>query len=194
MNPIEILQMIRSSVEDRHRAVSQLASHKKLREDIILHVKKNKGTEDDGIMIFHDCIVAFTKRVFSDRSFELESDIPAYLFGTARYLWLAELKRRQKIPLTDQVDAAMHLSSMDQPTISMIKAEKSEMLQRVLSVLRKNCREVLMYWAGGYSMKEIADLLDYASEGAVRKKKYECYKQLSKWLESNPEIKKILKE
>ena len=49
-----------------------------------------------------------------------------------------------------------------------------------------------MYWATGYTMKEIASLTDYASEGMVRKKKCQCYRELSEWLDNHPEFKNKL--
>ena len=59
--------------------------------------------------------------------------------------------------------------------------------------LKSNCKQVLMYWAGGYNMSEIAQLVGYKSEGMARKKKCECYKELIVWLEAHPEYLNELK-
>lgn len=63
------------------------------------------------------------------------------------------------------------------------------MLTSVLNQLGVKCREVLMYWASGYKMAEIAKLLDYASDVVVRRKKMNCMQELLTYLDANAHIK-----
>jgi DNA-directed RNA polymerase specialized sigma24 family protein len=189
----DIILNIRSSRDDRNAAIRQIAAIDGLKADICSYVKRNSGTEDDGIMIFHDAIIAFVKKVFSDHSFELHTSLSGYIFGIAKLLWLSKLKKNKKTP-TIQADEIVNLGSDDDIDIQcFINKDKSNILHKIMSHLRSNCREVLMYWAGGYSMQEIADLLGYKSEGMARKKKCECFKELIKWLEEHPQFKNELK-
>ena len=50
-----------------------------------------------------------------------------------------------------------------------------------------------MHWANGYSMKEIAVLMDYKSDMMAKKKKYKCFKELLNYIEKHPEIKNVLR-
>jgi DNA-binding NarL/FixJ family response regulator len=49
-----------------------------------------------------------------------------------------------------------------------------------------------MAWANGLSMKEIAQKMNYQSEGMARKKKSQCMKQLIEFIQSNPALKSAL--
>lgn len=72
-----------------------------------------------------------------------------------------------------QWDSIENKDFVDQDTISIdqiLSEEKRTLLLNVLSHIGKNCKEVLMYWANGYAMDEIAQKLNYKSEGMVRKK------------------------
>jgi DNA-directed RNA polymerase specialized sigma24 family protein len=190
---IEIFRKIRSDSDERHEAIKLLASEDVLKSDIIAHVVKNSGKVDDGLMIFHDAIIVFVKKVFSDRTFVLNSSLSGYVFGIAKLLWLAKLRKEAKniSKYAEEIDGSSNIPDIeiDLYTIN----DRANILNRIMSHLRSNCKEVLMYWAGGYSMKEIAELLGYKSEGMVRKKKCECYKELIKWLEEHPQIKNELK-
>ncbi|MBK9255745.1 MAG: RNA polymerase sigma factor [Saprospiraceae bacterium] len=188
-----ILGFIRGSELERAEAVKLLAANTKLRNDIFQHVINNSGSSDDALMIFHDSIIAFVKKVFSDHTFVLSGTKDAYIFGIARMLWLDRLRKDKNNPLT----YAGEINQINDPPVYtnniLESEEKKEILHKIMLNLHSNCRNVLMYWAGGYSMEEIARLCGYKSEGMARKKKCECYKELIIWLEAHPEYLKELK-
>ncbi|MBP6235361.1 MAG: sigma-70 family RNA polymerase sigma factor [Saprospiraceae bacterium] len=157
------------------------------------YVKNNKGQNDEGIMLFHDSVVAFVKKVFSDIGFELTTSIDAYIFGIARILWMENLRKNKRNPLqqSKSIDGLHEIVSDD--FIRFDSTEKMKILEELMNHLRSNCKQVLMYWAGGYNMSEIAQLVGYKSEGMARKKKCECYKELIVWLEAHPEYLNELK-
>lgn len=66
------------------------------------------------------------------------------------------------------------------------------MLHNVLDQLGVKCREVLMYWAAGYKMAEIAKMLDYKTDVVVRRKKMNCMQELLKFMDANAHIKSQL--
>ena len=74
----------------------------------------------------------------------------------------------------------------------LIKGDRAEILNKVLSQMKVKCKEVLMHWSSGYKMQEIATLLGYKSDGVARKKKSECMKQLLAYLADKPYIKQQL--
>lgn len=190
--PDEIIKLIRSSAEERRLAIKSIACDLKLKNDIISYVLRNSGTSDDGIMLFHDSIVAFVKKVFSTRSFVLKGSIQGYIYGISRNLWLTKLNKETRNPVkyAGEVNNKT-ISEVDNLEI-FINNDRARIIRDVMNHLKVNCKQVLMYWAGGYKMKEIAQLLGYKTEGVVRKKKYECYKELTTWLNKHPDIKSEL--
>lgn len=189
----KILTLLRSTPEDRKRAIVSIAEHKKLKLDTERYVIKNSGTIDDATMIFHDAIVVFTKKVFLDKNLTITNNIEAFIYGIVRNLWLNELRKRSK-HLTEELDTNTN-EKVDSTDIfeALSKKEDIAALRSVMTKLGSKCKEVLIYWAGGYSMKEIAKKLDYASEGMVRKKKHHCYKSLVELIQKHPHFKHKLK-
>jgi RNA polymerase sigma factor (sigma-70 family) len=187
-----ILSQIRGSSEERQRSIGFIVADAKLRDDILKHVISHGGTDDDGRTVLHDSVLVFVKRIFSDHDFVLESSVEAYIFGIARLQWQMFLRKNKQNPLSQAEEIQeSHVGRQEQ---FVIDGEKYEALQKVLSKISPKCREVLLYWAGGYSMLEIAKLCGYESDGMARKKKCECFKSLVKLLQDHPSLLKQLKE
>ena len=188
-----IVKKIRASATERHEVVRMIANDVKLMADIQNYVLKNNGSANDGQMVFHDSIIAFVKKVFTDRNFELTNSHQQYLFGIAKNIWLSHLRKKSKLPVTQTMDHVKETSSDDETDKKIFSDDKLRIIHKILDVLRPNCKEVLLHWAGGYSMLEIAEKLGFPTEGAARKKKCECYKGLIEWLEKHPHYIKELK-
>ena len=185
----KILTLLRSTPKDRKRAIVSIAQHNKLKLDTERHVIKNSGTKDDATMIFHDAIVVFTKKVFLDKNLTISNSVEGFIYGIVRNLWLNELRKKSK-HLTQELDVNTN-EKVDTTDIfeSLAKKEDIAALRAVMNKLGSKCKEVLIYWAGGYSMNEISKLLSYASDGMVRKKKHHCYKQLIELMIQDPNFK-----
>lgn len=193
MKDTEVIALLKGSQDQRRQAISYLCKKSDVRNSIKAYVLKNSGQIDDVQMVLTDTIMAFAKKVFFDKTFELKSSLEGYLYGIARFKWLDELDKKKKV---DSLISSSEIPDLGEEAASLsllLKSEKANMLSRILQKMKRNCKEILMYWAGAYKMKEIADLLAYKSEGMVRKKKSECMKQVKVYLDDNPEIKLELK-
>lgn len=188
----DIIASIRSTPSARRTAILHLAEDKNLKNKIINYVSRYGGDTTDGLTIFDDMIVTFIKIVHTKRDFILNKPLHAYLMGIAKNLWYNELRRKNRHQSVD----IENLASLKDENIDAIELlmnqDQSNILRRLLSEMKVNCKEVLMYWAGGYKMKEIAALLGYKSDAVVRKKKSECMKELLQYLAARPNIKKQL--
>ena len=149
---------------------------------------KNGGSKPEGISIFHDCIISFVKRVFTDHNFEIQTSINAYLVGISKKMWFKTAKKNNRQLSKEMLESTLTKEPFD-TGLEYDTSEKRRLLQNVLKYLKPKCKEILMYWAGGYTMKEITQLLGISSEGMARKKKYTCFKELIKWLEDHPKLK-----
>lgn len=177
----------------RERAIRQLAGDKTLQSKVRSMVRAKGGTVEDATMVYSDTIVAFLKSVMSKREVNLTLSLEAYLVGIARHKWYDLLQSRDsKIVSADLNDVDPPRQEAEQFTL-LRNTEKWTMLQKVLDIMATRCKEVIMLWSADYSMKEIADQLNYKSEGMARKKKSECMKQLMTYLYNNPQIKEELR-
>jgi DNA-directed RNA polymerase specialized sigma24 family protein len=188
----EILKKTRSGKSGRDEVISMLYKDVSLRRKIESVVLKNGGQKTDFHTIFNNVLMQFVKTVIKNEDLEINSTLHAYLCGIAKYSWLNQLKKDIKHK-SDNIEDQYDLSSGVTPETLLIDQGKITHLSSLLETLGKNCKEVLMYWANGYSMQEIAEMMDYKSDMMARKKKYKCFKELLELLEKNPDIKKVLR-
>lgn len=188
-----IITLLRGNPPSRKAAIKELINNKDFVLTLRAYILKNNGEEDDVKMILTDTIIAFSKQVFMNKDFELKGDLNGYLFGIARFKWLDELKKKKSAILVDNLEIERHSTPQESHLHQLLKSEKATILHNILDVMRTRCKDVLMYWAGGYSMKEIASLLGYQSDGMARKKKSECMKELLAYLSNNPKFKEELR-
>lgn len=187
-----ILQMIRSGKAEREKAIRHLLNQERIVQNIRQHIKSNQGTEEDAKSILNFTLVQFMKKVLKEKDFVITSSLPNYLTGIAKFLWLAELRKKAKgaQSLSEHYELQDESTSID---LQIINEERKQNLTKLLSQLGKKCKEVLMYWSYGHSMREIANLVDYSSEGVVRKKKFTCMQELRKYIADHPSLIKDLR-
>lgn len=186
-----IINQIRAGEKGRNNAVLALYNDAKLRSMVYKFVLKNGGDQADAKSVFNYSLAKFVKAVIQNKDFYIQQELIAYIYGIARYTWYDEIAQKQKTVEMESEripDFTDNVSSHDR----MVLAERKVILHDLLTTMHRNCKEVLLHWAGGYTMEEIAKIVHYKSFHMAKKKKYECMKQLLKYIEDNPEIQEKL--
>ncbi len=186
----EVLKKSRSGKSGRDEVITMLYHDFILRSKIESVVLKHGGQKSDFDTVLNNVLMQFLKTVIKNKDLEINSSLHAYICGIARYNWLNETKKESK-HRSENIEDQYDLSSDITPETLLINQGKIKLLEKLLSKLGKNCKEVLMYWANGYSMDEIADMMGYKSNMMARKKKYKCFQELLAFVEENPDIKNI---
>ena len=187
----EAVQKINISDTERDKVVTSIFQDSKLRSLVFGYVIKHGGSEADAELVFDDMIVQFVKTVFGKHNMNYTGELNAYLMGITHHVWYHEQKKLGKY--TELKDQHLNDDLEPSPEPIFLNAERNEILKVVLEKLRGNCRAVLMHWANGFSMQEIAEKLGYQSEGMARKKKSQCMTELNDFLFNNPHIKDQLR-
>lgn len=186
------VDLIRESEAGRQKVVMTLVNDAELKRKLISYVTRNSGAPSDAEMVFNDMILVFVKTAFKNRNFELTTGVHNYLLAVGKNIWMNELRKTKKNKTRDLEGVNIALDELNQEELIM-KGERGKMLEKVLTILSKNCKEVLMHWSAGFSMKEISSKLNYKSEGMARKKKSNCMKELFAYLSKHTHIKERLK-
>lgn len=187
----EILLDIRSGKAGRDRVLIQLYQDKKLRAGIASVIRNVGGSKENFDDIFTTTLIQFVKTVIKRPDMVIRNELNTYLISIAKYTCLANRKKQSKMTVSSELSKVMEWE--DSPESLVVKKEKIHLLHELISSLGDKCKEVLMYWANGYKMKEIAKLMDYKSENMAKKKKYKCFKSLLLIMEENPQIKSALR-
>lgn len=138
-------------------------------------VIKNSGTEDEAQDIYQDALVVFWQKV-TRKELVLTSRISTYLYSICQNLWRKELDRKKR--LSGEMTERSEVIDFD-------RKEKHEIIHRCISELGETCKKVLTYYYfDGRSMKEIAELLEFANADTAKTKKYKCKKELDKRIKS----------
>ena len=188
MNLIEAVHLVNYSEDSRSQVISFIFNDTDFKIAVHSYVKKNGGTPEEAALVFDDTIVQFIKTAFSPNSTNLKGELEPYLMGIARHLWFAELRKKNRINSTEFKDQDITDNSPSIETLYLTE-ERYKLLDALLIKLKGNCKLVLMHWANGFSMTEIAQKLGYQSEGMARKKKSHCLSELNDFLFQNPSIK-----
>ncbi len=187
----DTLAAIRSGKEGRDKVLTYLYHNERLRNSIQSVVYKMGGTQENFKDIFANTLMQFVKTVVNKPDLEIRHEMNTYITSIAKYLWLADKRKENKYSHTE-IESDIEEEWEDGPETLILKKEKIYLLDGLLGQLGKNCKEVLMYWANGFKMKEIAEMLQYKSADMAKKKKYKCFKALLSYLENNPNIKAAL--
>lgn len=185
-----ILDVLRGSMAERDDAIREIA-RAPIRDAIIAYVVSMGGSQEEALTVFHDSIIGLVKRAVKYPDFVTDS-LDAYLMGIAKYRCYDMFKARQTA--VSGIDEVYHLSTDDPTALQLIMdGERGLLIRKVLDALRTRCREVLLHWASGYKMAEIAALVGYKSDMMARKKKSECLKQLYLYLGDRPHLTRKLR-
>lgn len=189
MQLIHAAIQVNMSETSRSELIAYIYNAPGIRGNLNKFILTHGGTAEEANTLFNETIVQFIKTAFGMREYShLTGDLEPYLFGIARNLWYAEVKRRGK-----QNSLIQDLGNEEKldpcPEELYLTKERNSLFASLLSQLRSNCRAVLMHWANGFSMIEIAEKLGYQSEGMARKKKSQCLAELNDFLFQNPHIK-----
>lgn len=189
MTLAQAIYQVNFSASSRSELIAYIFNNNSLKNVVRQYIKNNGGSDEDANLIYSDMIVQFVKTCFGPKAHtEVNGDLEPYLVGIARYLWLAEIKRKGKGKEFTELNEA-NIQMSPSPESLFITHEKNLLLHNILDKLRSNCRAVLMHWANGFSMQEIANQLGYQSEGMARKKKSQCFAELNDFLMQNPHFK-----
>jgi len=188
---VQLLEDIRSGKEGRDRVLIQLYKDKKLRNGLASVIRIVGGTPEDFEDIFTSTLMQFVKTVIKRPELVIRNQLNTYIISIAKYICMAQRKKSKNLDLNYEINDEMELE--EGPESLVINKEKIHLLHEVMSILGDKCKKVLMYWANGYRMKQIAELMDYKSENMAKKKKYKCFKSLLLILEKNPQIKSALR-
>jgi len=190
----DLMVEIKSSKIRREKVITMLYADKKLRNGIKKIVRIDQNSKSHFDEIFNYTLVQFLKNVMEKEDLVIRENIYSYLFGIARNLHLMKLRKEKRQP--QELSEKDHQKQADDITIDLkiMNSEKKELIIKVLTLMGDQCKNILMYWSSDYRMKEIAELLGYKNESSVRKKKFDCMKKLSHYMESHPVTAQMLQE
>lgn len=130
------------------------------------YIAANSGSVDDAKDIFQDALVVLYKKA-QNSAFVLSVPLKTFLQAIVKNLWLQELRRRNKMPLTaepsDLVDVAPE------------EGKNFDLATAAFNLLGEKCRQLLiLFYFKKKSFREIALALSFGDEKTAKNQKYRC--------------------
>lgn len=143
-------------------------------------VSYKSGQQDDIADLLHDAFLVMVEKICHGGY--NQGALLHFWIGITKGLLRNKMKRDTRTDLVDD-NTRLDIEDMDSPEEVLLTGEKRQTVDALLSRLGEKCKRVLLLWAGGYSMQEIADKLELSSEAMARKTKYKCKNQLMEMLD-----------
>lgn len=145
------------------------------------YVTKNSGDKQDAKDLFQEAVVVVFKKA-KEVDFQLTSSLETFIFSISKRQWLYELRKKKgNLPFMEIVD-----SSGNEFDELIIKEERDNLYIKHFEKLSASCKDILRLFFSGLKMAEIANQLNFASEGYARKRKHECQTNLVKLIKDDP--------
>jgi len=164
----EVLRLLESNKELQRIYDKVLPSLEK-------YVLKNSGSHQDAKDLFQESIILVFKKS-GEKNFQLTSSIETFIFSIGKRKWLHELRQRKNSSAIMSVDSISDSNELDQ---LVINEERSKLYFTHFEKLSESCRKVLKLFFSGLRMSEIANEMEFKSEGYARKRKHECQGKLA---------------
>lgn len=151
-----------------------------VRSPFRLFFLKNATLDEEAVHeLFHDAMVVFHRKVMNKSlTAPLESSLRTYLFGIGKVLYL---KRGGKSTHWDhEIPDVPVAAEMDRWADRQAQVD---LVNRLLSKLDGSCRQIIeMVYLRDFAMEAVAENLGLPSEGAARKRKFDCLQKLRKFM------------
>nr|MBS0037583.1 sigma-70 family RNA polymerase sigma factor [Saprospiraceae bacterium] len=190
---LEIIKKLQEGGTAKEEASRELYLYLKAEgcEKVIYNcIKSGIGNPEDAKDLFHEAFMVLIDKLKKGEHKD-NFNISNYLIGIAKYIWLNEIQKKQRVLHTPDYSDFDQVSEVNCER-EYIEKEKRVLIQNLLSGLGDQCRKILSLWMSSFSMKEIAKRVPLSSERMAIKYKYRCHKKLLLHLKNRPELVQML--
>lgn len=179
----QLIRMICGAKQERNQALQYVYHLSGWRAMVHDYILKNRGTVQDAEDAFQEAITIFDRAIRNNK-FQKNSALSTYFFGIAKWYWLGQLRKRRP---TDELPSQMPGQISESVEELVISEEKKRYLDEAIALLGERCKEVLGLYKLSYSMKEIAEIVQFSSADMAKKEAYDCRKKLKAFFKNSIE-------
>ena len=173
----KIIAAIRNNEDDK--VLNEL--YRVVKPKVTAYIKNNSGSNEEADDIFQDAVLVFYRQVKLNR-YKDENEIGAFIYAVSRNLWINKAKRDKRSSSLN--DSTSEFSDHKDILQEIITEERTSTIQQLIKALGENCEQILsLSYYQKIPLKEIAQKLGYANEGAVKTRNYKCKQRLMKLMQ-----------
>lgn len=185
----DILLAIRNG--DDNKVIPLL--YKEILPNVLKYICNNSGSKDEAKDVFQEALILFYRQVI-ERSFnEDKYKVHGYIYTLCRNLWINESKKKNRMV---RIEEDSNFEIIEESTIldSMLADERESEIKQVFSLIGDKCLEILSYsFFHKFSMRDIAEKMNFTSENAAKTAHYRCKHKLMEIIEGNDQFEKLIR-
>lgn len=170
------------------RAVDHVLA--RIKPAIIDHVRANSGSREDGLAIATDTVVELWKAAATGKyTVQPNAQMATWCFGTARNLWLKELRRRRRFD-NGALGAGNEPVETHTPEADLMELEtdpqetaRQQNALRAFDRLGPDCQQLFRMDADRKKPEEIMLAMGWKDQDYVRLKRFRCRKAFNQFHE-----------
>ncbi|MDN5287557.1 MAG: polymerase subunit sigma-70 [Mucilaginibacter sp.] len=148
-----------------------IALYQKVFPAVAKYVSKHGGSFDEAKDVFQDALVSYYEKIRSADA-AINSSEGAYIYGTARYLWIKRYKENNQTTLLDN---NYIINIADEPDTTLAE----DKLLTFLSTTGKRCMELLRsFYYDQLPMTKVAQLFGFSGVRSATVQKYKCIEKV----------------
>ncbi len=144
--------------------------------------------------IYPECVTILYYNIINKKlEWPLQSRLFTYLMGVAKNI----IKNKEKSSYARKIISEEDMQKYDKAFSEIAfydYQDKAKAVEKLLDLIAEPCKEILkLFYIKEYTAESVSHKLKLNSEGAARKKKFDCLKKLRSLMKENrKEIKKYL--
>ena len=153
-------------------------------------VYKYSLSEEDGFDLYSDTIISAIDKIATG-SFQGRSSLKTWLYSIFHNKYVDYIRKkstnRSSVHRTLSISDPLFEIADTSKTIIQELMDKTDwrLLREKLNQIGDNCRQMLLFWADGYSDKEIALAMEYKTSDVVKTSRLRCLEKLKQLYHSS---------
>ncbi|MEZ4942158.1 MAG: sigma-70 family RNA polymerase sigma factor [Saprospiraceae bacterium] len=162
-------------------------AYKTWRDKVIGVIINKGGTREEACEAMQDVAISFERRI-SQNNFVLQNQLATYFTACVYYHWMRNRKKAVKYEMRELTEPLI-LGFVQSIEADITQSDLAKILDETLSRIGDRCKVILLYFMNGYSMREIAELMNFAGgEQVAKNEKKKCQDRYENFLRKHPRI------
>lgn len=152
-------------------------------------IMSNSGREEDAEDIFQEAVIVLYNK-YAIENPELNCSFRTYFFAVCKKLWLKQLSQQRQANTISISDEEDKLAGPDVLEI-FEQNQRYRLFQEHFFRISADCQKVLSLFLKKTPLRQIAEIMGYASEKYAKKRKYKCKEALIRSIMQDPRYSEL---
>lgn len=182
------------TAEQRALALEYIFVQSGWRETALATLLRAGAAWPDAQDAVQEAMITLDRRVRKGYYDPSRASLKTYFIGVCHGQFATQQRSVHRTSLVENPGEFLTYEPAENPESLCLEEESKQLLRKALERLETHCRELLLRYMLSFSMKEIREDLQIASDAMTRKTAMNCRKKLFSLLENSPILKSYFEE